>query len=56
MFYIYKNKDKIGCLWLLMYKYTYNISALQVTETQLVMYFSCFINHRFLYRCGVNVA
>lgn len=27
-FYIYKNKGKIGRLWLLMYKYTYNISAL----------------------------
>lgn len=28
MFYIYKNKGKIGHLWLLMYKYTYNISTL----------------------------
>ena len=28
MFYIYKNKDKIGRLWLLMYKYTRSILAL----------------------------
>lgn len=28
MFYIYKNKDKIGCLWLLMYKYACSILAL----------------------------
>lgn len=28
MFCIYKNKDKIVCLWLLMYKYTCSILAL----------------------------
>ena len=28
MFYIYKNKGKTGCLWLLMYKYTCNILGL----------------------------
>lgn len=28
MFYIYKNKGKIGHLWLLMYKYTCSILAL----------------------------
>lgn len=28
MFYIYKNKGKIGYLWLLMYKYTCSILAL----------------------------
>ena len=28
MFYIYKNKDKTGYLWLLMYKYTCSIFGL----------------------------